>query len=215
MQKSGMTERLLLVQEQLPSPFNHSGNARISLPLACQKVSIPISPITPLLYPHYSPPLSSCSYWLGSTSYIKHCLGQQYTRAPCFHERICNIWTYDILDVISSFPLPLPAIPCLSSSSTAHQKNHARNSSAATEWEETLDHSWYTKQQSRNNTITLFKSLGMFLATTPVPHSSEAAIISPPLLIYLYHIGAVFSHRASSQFSWNAASERAALVLSR
>ena len=31
-QQSGMTERLLLVQEQLPSPFNYSGDARISLP---------------------------------------------------------------------------------------------------------------------------------------------------------------------------------------
>ena len=55
----------------------------------------------------------------------------------------------------------------------------------------------YNKLQAHSN-MALFKSLGMFLATTPLPHpfchtTVSSAITSPPLLIYLYNIGSVYS----------------------
>ena len=55
----------------------------------------------------------------------------------------------------------------------------------------------YNKLQDHSN-MALFKSLGMFLATTPLPHpychtAVSSAITSPPLLIYLYKIGSVYS----------------------
>ena len=51
----------------------------------------------------------------------------------------------------------------------------------------------YSKLQAQSYTA-LFKSLGMLLATTPLPHpfchtAVSSAITSPPLLIYLYNIG--------------------------
>ena len=84
MQYSGTPQLLLLVLEQLPGPFNLLRRRKGQPPLACQKVSIPISPISPLLY---SPPHSSYSHWSGWTPFIKHSLGHRCTWTPRFDER--------------------------------------------------------------------------------------------------------------------------------